>query len=68
MIEHDAVIGDHCHISTSCVVNGGAKIGNGSFVGSNTVIREYIEIGENSFIGAGLRIMRPFPSDSFEKV
>jgi len=68
VVEHDAVIGDHCHISTSCVVNGGAKIGNCSFIGSNAVIREYIEIGENSVIGAGLRIMRPLPPDSFEKV
>ena len=39
-IEHDAVIGDHCHISTGVLVNGGTKIGSESFVGSGAVLRE----------------------------
>ena len=32
LIEHDAVIGDYCHVSTGVLVNGGASIGHSSFV------------------------------------
>ncbi len=57
-IEHDAVIEDHCHISTGAIVNGGVKIGKGSFLGSNAVCKEYIEIGEHALIGCGAIIVR----------
>jgi acetyltransferase-like isoleucine patch superfamily enzyme len=52
LIEHDASIGDHCHISTGAIVNGGVKIGKCSFYGSSAVSKEYIELPENSFIKA----------------
>ena len=58
LIEHDAVIEDHCHISTGAVINGGAKIGAGSFFGSSAMIREYVEIGGNCIIGGGVCVMR----------
>jgi sugar O-acyltransferase (sialic acid O-acetyltransferase NeuD family) len=58
LIEHDAVIEDHCHISTGAVVNGGVKIGRGSFLGSNAVCKEYIEIRKNAVIGCGAIIIK----------
>jgi sugar O-acyltransferase (sialic acid O-acetyltransferase NeuD family) len=58
LVEHDAVIEDHCHISTGVVVNGGVRIGSGSFFGSNAVCKEYIEIGENAVIGCGAVIVK----------
>ena len=61
LIEHDAVIEDHCHISTGAIVNGGVKIGNGSFFGSNAVCKEYMEIRENAVIGCGAIIVKNIP-------
>ena len=61
LIEHDAVIEDHCHISTGAVVNGGVKIGSGSFFGSKSVCKEYIEIGENAVIGCGAIVVKNIP-------
>lgn len=56
LVEHDVVIGDHCHISTAAVINGGVDIGAGTFIGSNTSVRQNILIGERCVIGMGLRI------------
>ena len=38
LIEHDAVIGDHSHIATNSVVNGGVTIGENVFLGSNSTV------------------------------
>jgi len=53
LVEHDVVIGDHCHIATSAVVNGGVRIGAGSFIGSGSTLRQSIDIGERCVIGMG---------------
>ena len=52
-----AIVEDHCHISTSSVVNGGTTIREKTFIGSNTITKEYITVGKNSVIGGGLRIV-----------
>ena len=56
MVEHDSKIGNHCHISTSAVINGGVVIGSGSFIGSGAVTKENIEIDDNFFGKAGTLI------------
>jgi UDP-3-O-[3-hydroxymyristoyl] glucosamine N-acyltransferase len=58
LIEHDAIIGDHCHIATGAIINGGTVISPKTFVGSNAVCKEYIEIGENAVIGCGAKITK----------
>ena len=52
-IQHDAVVGDQCHISTGTMVNGDCKIGQNVFVGSQSVLANGIEVGDNIIIGAG---------------
>ena len=52
-IEHDAQIGDFCHISTGTMVNGETKIGHDTFVGSGSTLYNCIEIADNSIIPAG---------------
>ncbi|MGD0281835.1 MAG: acetyltransferase [Dissulfurispiraceae bacterium] len=58
VIEHDSVIGDHCHISTCGVVNGGCRVGEGVFLGSNSVISNNLIIAAKSIIGAGSVVIR----------
>lgn len=64
LIEHDAVIGDHCHIATGAIINGGVRVGSGTFFGSNAVSKEYVEIGENAVIGCGAKITKNIPANS----
>jgi UDP-3-O-[3-hydroxymyristoyl] glucosamine N-acyltransferase len=53
LIEHDCVIGDHCHISTGAVINGNVNVGEGTFFGSNAVSIHSTSIAKGSFIKAG---------------
>ena len=40
-------MGNHCHISTGAIINGGTQIGSNTFIGSGTIIKEGIKIGNN---------------------
>ena len=52
-IEHDAIIGDHCHISTGTMVNGECSVGNSCFIGSQSSLANGIVIGDEIIVGAG---------------
>ena len=52
-IEHDAVIGDQCHISTGAMVNGECKVGRNCFIGSQSVLANCITVGDDIIVGAG---------------
>lgn len=57
LVEHDAVIGDHCHIATAAAINSGVRIGAGTFIGSNSSVRQCINIGDHCLIGMGQRVL-----------
>lgn len=57
LVEHDVVIGDHCHIATGTAINGGVRIGAGTFVGSNSCVRQHVNIGERCVIGMGQQVL-----------
>lgn len=57
LVEHDVVIADHCHISTSAAINSGVRVGAGTFIGSNSSVRQCINIGERCLIGMGQRVL-----------
>lgn len=67
LIEHDAVIGDFCHIATGAIINGGVKVGRESFIGSGSMIREYRRIGASTLIAAGGNIHHDIPAGSVIK-
>jgi acetyltransferase-like isoleucine patch superfamily enzyme len=52
LIEHDAVVGDFCHIATGAIINGGVEVGSESFIGSGSVSKQYSVIPYGSFIKA----------------
>ena len=57
LVEHDAEIADHCHVSTAVAINGNVRIGAGTFIGSRSVVREGISVGEGCFVGMGQRVV-----------
>ena len=52
-IEHDAQIGDFCHISTGTMVNGECIVGESCFIGSQSVLANYITVGDDIIVSAG---------------
>jgi len=52
-IEHDAIISDHCHISTGTMVNGEAKVHDCVFVGSQSVVNQCASICEGCVVASG---------------
>ena len=52
-IEHDVVVGDFCHVSTSSTVNGNVEIGNNSFIGSGSILKNSIKIKNNTILQMG---------------
>jgi len=61
LVEHDACVGDHCHISTRGVLNGGVCVGRGTFVGSGAVVRHEVTIGDYCVIGMGSVVRKSHP-------
>ena len=57
-IGHDAVVGDHCFISSHVVISGHVKIGESCFIGVNATLRNSIRIAPRTLIGAGATIMK----------
>lgn len=57
LVEHDVVIGDHCHIATAAAINSGVRIGPATFIGSNSSVRQVVSIGERCVIGMGQRVI-----------
>ena len=65
LIEHDVVIGDHCHIATAATINGGVQIGFGTFIGSGSCVRQDTKIGDRCFIGMGQQVLADCETGSF---
>jgi sugar O-acyltransferase (sialic acid O-acetyltransferase NeuD family) len=57
-IGHDAVIEDHCFITSHVVISGYVRVGEYSFIGVNATLRNSIEIAPETLIGAGSVIMK----------
>lgn len=57
-IGHDAIIEDHCFITSHVVISGHVRVGAYSFIGVNATLRNNITIGERTLIGAGSIIMK----------
>lgn len=60
IIEHDAVIGSHSHISTSVTINADCGVGEGSFLSSHVVLNRGVEIPPNTRIYSGSIVTKSF--------
>ena len=56
-IGHDAVIDDHCFVSSHVVISGRVHVGEYCFLGVNSTIRNAITIAPETLVGAGAIIM-----------
>jgi sugar O-acyltransferase (sialic acid O-acetyltransferase NeuD family) len=56
-IGHDAVIDDHCFVSSHVVISGRVHVGAYCFLGVNATIRNAITLAPETLVGAGAIIM-----------
>ena len=57
-VGHDAVIEDHCFVTSHVVISGYVKVGTRSFLGVNSTLRNSITLGEQTLVGAVAIIMK----------
>jgi len=57
-IGHDAVIGDHCFITSHVVVSGHVQVGPYCFLGVNATLRNSITLAEGTLVGAGATLLK----------
>ncbi len=58
LVEHDAVIGDWCHIATGATMCGQTSIGDGCLIGAGAVLRQSVTLGDDTLVGAGAIVLR----------
>jgi acetyltransferase-like isoleucine patch superfamily enzyme len=56
--EHDARIGDFCHLAPGSVAGGGAVLGDGVFLGTNATVLPGLRVAPGCVIGAGAVVAR----------
>ncbi|WP_101758453.1 acetyltransferase [Oceanicoccus sp. KOV_DT_Chl] len=52
-IDHDSVIGEHCHVAPGAVLCGGVTSGNQVHIGPGATIIQGVAIGDEAIVGAG---------------
>ena len=63
-IDHDCVIGDHCHLAPGVTLSGGVSVGSYSHLGTGACVIQGITIGAGSFIAAGAVVTGDLPPGS----
>jgi sugar O-acyltransferase (sialic acid O-acetyltransferase NeuD family) len=57
-IGHDAVVEDHCFISSHVVISGRVRVGERCFLGVNVCVKQGVTIAPDCLIGAGAVILK----------
>ena len=60
-VDHDCMIGAHCHIAPGATLSGAVTIGDGSHVGVGAAVLQGVVIGAGCVIGAGAVVLRDVP-------
>ena len=63
IIEHDSIIGNHCHISTLVTVNADCVIGESCFLSSQVVANRGIELADKTIVYSGAVITKSFKEE-----
>ncbi|UZP66738.1 acetyltransferase [Desulfovibrio mangrovi] len=61
-VDHDCLIGAHCHLAPGTTLSGTVTVGDGSLIGTGASVIQGIRIGEHCVIGAGAAVIRDIPT------
>jgi UDP-perosamine 4-acetyltransferase len=62
-IDHESIIGEHCHIAPGVNIGGTSKVGKNTFIGIKSALINNIEIGEHCFVMAGSVVCHNFKNN-----
>ncbi|QDV26142.1 NeuD/PglB/VioB family sugar acetyltransferase [Aureliella helgolandensis] len=57
-VDHDCVIGEHCHLGPGTSLSGDVRVGDGSHLGTGCNVIQGIELGVGCFVAAGATVVR----------
>ncbi|TMS92573.1 pilus assembly protein [Pseudoalteromonas sp. S201] len=63
-IDHDCIIGAHCHLAPGTTLSGQVVIENNVHVATGVNVINNITIGHNTIIGVGANIIKAIPANS----
>jgi sugar O-acyltransferase (sialic acid O-acetyltransferase NeuD family) len=63
-VDHDCVLGAHCHVAPGAVLSGGVTLADCCHVGVGAVIAQGITLGAATLVGAGAVVVRNHPAGS----
>ncbi|MAY34570.1 MAG: hypothetical protein CMN84_00570 [Spongiibacteraceae bacterium] len=52
-VDHDSLLGEHCHLAPGATVCGDVRVGAGSFIGAGATITQGVTVAPETFIKAG---------------
>ena len=52
-VDHDCVIGAHCHLAPGAILSGGVELGEDVHVGTGAVLIQGVKVGAGALIAAG---------------
>lgn len=58
IVEHECLVGDHCHIAPGAVLAGRCRIGSNVLLGIGAVVLPNVKIASNTTIGAGCTVTK----------
>jgi UDP-perosamine 4-acetyltransferase len=61
-VDHDCVIGAHCHLAPGTTLSGTVTVGDDCLLGTGASVIQGIRIGERCIIGAGAAVVRDIPA------
>lgn len=57
-IDHDSIIGAHCHIAPGSILSGNVQIGHSTHIGTRSTIIQGVKIGKQVLVGAGSLVLK----------
>lgn len=60
-VDHDCIVGEHCHVAPGAVLCGDVTVGAGTHVGAGAVVIQGVRVGRFSIVGAGAVILSDVP-------
>lgn len=60
-VEHDCIIGAHCHVAPGAVLCGNVVVGEETHIGAGAIVKQGVKIGSRCVIGMGAVVLRDVP-------
>lgn len=60
-IDHECIIGNHCHVAPGVTISGGVKIADNVLIGAGATIIQGVKLGIHCVVAAGAVVIRDVP-------